>query len=187
MKPWEIIRIIIFTIMGAALMFLGQRLIYENQIIPIQKVPLDTWLGTDYTTASLSEDKVNGSDNLNDSDEVFNLVKNYNQQADFPDRVEVSETENSKAQRWTGGRKAPIFETNLTNRGEYWIINNQYLVPKPKQKINEHSYQTLSTFFKCDNYEENAADNMTLVKPAQVSLIDGEEKWQLEEMGSLQF
>lgn len=53
MKPWEIIRIIIFTIIGAALMFLGQRFIYENQIIPIQKVPVDTWVGTDYTTASL--------------------------------------------------------------------------------------------------------------------------------------
>jgi hypothetical protein len=53
MKPWEIIRIIIFSVIGAAIMFLGQRLIYENQIIPIQKVPLDTWLGTDYTTASL--------------------------------------------------------------------------------------------------------------------------------------
>ncbi len=53
MKPWEIIRIIIFNVIGAALMFLGQRLIYENQIIPIQKVPLDTWLGADYTTAAL--------------------------------------------------------------------------------------------------------------------------------------
>jgi hypothetical protein len=53
MKTWEIIRIIIFTVIGAALMFLGQRLIYENQIIPIQKVPVNTWLGTDYTTAAL--------------------------------------------------------------------------------------------------------------------------------------
>lgn len=53
MKPWEIIRIIIFSIIGAAVMFLGQRLIYENQIIPIQKVPLNTWLGTDYTTSAL--------------------------------------------------------------------------------------------------------------------------------------
>ena len=151
------------------------------------------YLSKTSVTETESENKVNEpdlpneSDNLNDNDEILNLVKNYNQQANFPDRIEVSETENSKAQRWTGGRKPPIFETNLTNRGEYWIINNQYLVPKPKQKINDHSYQTLSTFFKCDNYEENAADNMTLVKPAQVSLIDGEEKWQLEEMGSLQF
>jgi hypothetical protein len=53
MKPWEIIRIIIFSIIGAAIMFLGQRLIYENQIIPIQKVPVNTWLGADYTTAAL--------------------------------------------------------------------------------------------------------------------------------------
>ena len=132
-------------------------------------------------------DLPNKSDNLNDNDEVFNLVESYNQQVNFPDKIEVSETESSKAQRWTGGRKPAIFETNLTNRGEYWIINNQYLVPKPKQKINEYNYKTLSAFFECDNYEENAADNMTLVKPAQVSLIDGEEKWQLETTGSLQF
>ncbi|MEH2284790.1 MAG: hypothetical protein V7K90_26295 [Nostoc sp.] len=53
MKPWEIIRIIIFSVIGAALMFLGQRLVYENQIIPIQKIPFDTWLGSDYITAAL--------------------------------------------------------------------------------------------------------------------------------------
>lgn len=53
MKPWEIIRIIIFNIIGAVVMFLGQRFIYQNQIIPIQKVPLDAWLGADYTTAAL--------------------------------------------------------------------------------------------------------------------------------------
>jgi len=132
-------------------------------------------------------DLPNKSDNLNDNDEILNLVKNYNQQANFPDKIEVSETKNSKAQRWSGGRKPAIFEINLVNRGEYWIINNQYLVPNPKQKINEHNYKTLSALFECENYEENAANNMTLVKPAQVSLIDGEEKWQLETMGSLQF
>jgi len=135
-----------------------------------------------YTESNNEPDLSNNLDN-----EVFNLVKNYNQQANFPDRIEVSETESSKAQRWSGGQKPAIFEPNLTNRGEYWIINNQYLVPKPKQKINLYSYQVLSAFFECDNYEENAADNMTLVKPAQVSLIDGEEKWQLEEIGELQF
>jgi hypothetical protein len=53
MKPWEIVRIIIFTVIGAALMFLGQRLIYENQIVPIQKISLDSWLAADYTTAAL--------------------------------------------------------------------------------------------------------------------------------------
>lgn len=53
MKPWEIIRIIIFYIIGGALMFLGQRLIYENQIIPIQKVPVNEWLASDYTISAL--------------------------------------------------------------------------------------------------------------------------------------
>ena len=132
-------------------------------------------------------DLSNESDNFNDNDEILNLVKNYNQQANFPDRIEVYETKHSKENRWNGGQEPAIFETNLTSRGEYWIINNQYLVPKPNQKINQYSYKTLSAFFECENYEENAADNMTLVKPAQVSLIDGEEKWQLEKMGSLKF
>jgi DNA repair exonuclease SbcCD ATPase subunit len=144
-------------------------------------------------TETESENKVNKpdlsneSDNFNDNDEILNLVKNYNQQANFPDRIEVYETKHSKENRWNGGQEPAIFETNLTNRGEYWIINNQYLVPKPNQKINQYSYKTLSAFFECENYQENAADNMTLVKPAQVSLIDGEEKWQLETTGSLQF
>lgn len=54
MKSWEIIRIIIFNIIGAVLIFLGQRLIYQNQIIPIQKISVDAWLGHDYTTAALT-------------------------------------------------------------------------------------------------------------------------------------
>jgi hypothetical protein len=72
-------------------------------------------------------------------------------------------------------------------RGEYWIIDNKYLIPKPKHKIQEHNYETLATLFECYNYEPNGINNITLIKPAQVSLIDGEEKWQLEEIGILQF
>jgi hypothetical protein len=119
--------------------------------------------------------------------EVYDLVENYNQRADFPDKIEVSETEHSKSQRWGGSQEPAVFEPNYKGRGDYWIINNQYLVPKPKQKINEHSYKTISILFECFNYEQNATDNMTLIKPAKVSSINGEEKWQLEEMGTLEF
>ncbi|MEB3148238.1 MAG: hypothetical protein VKL60_04360 [Sphaerospermopsis sp.] len=119
--------------------------------------------------------------------EVYDLVENYNQHADFPDKIEVSETEHSKSRRWGGSQEPAVFEPNHKGRGDYWIINNQYLVPKPKQKINEHSYKTISILFECFNYEQNATDNMTLIKPAKVSSINGEEKWRLEEMGTLEF
>jgi hypothetical protein len=126
--------------------------------------------------------------NIQDA-EVYYLIENYNQHANFPDKIEVSETEQSKSQRWSGSQEPAVFEPNHKGRGDYWIIDNQYLVPKPKQKINEHSYKTISTLFECYNYEQNLTDNMTLIKPAKVSNINinGEEKWQLEEMGTLEF
>ncbi|MFM2060806.1 MAG: hypothetical protein RLZZ507_476 [Cyanobacteriota bacterium] len=134
------------------------------------------------------EELSNTTENINIHDsELYYLIENYNQQADFPDKIEVSETEYSKSRRWGGSQEAAVFEPNHKGRGDYWIINNQYLVPKPKQKINEHSYKTVSTLFECYNYEQNATDNMTLIKPAKVSNLHGEEKWQLEEMGTLEF
>lgn len=119
--------------------------------------------------------------------EVYDLVENYNKHADFRDKIEVSETQDSKSRRWGGSQEPAVFEPNHKGRGDYWIINNQYLVPNPKQKINEHSYETISILFECFNYEQNATDNMTLIKPAKVSSINGEEKWRLEEMGTLEF
>lgn len=53
MKPWEIIRIIIFSIVGAALMFWVQRWVYASKAIAIRDVPVDRWLGSDYTTSAL--------------------------------------------------------------------------------------------------------------------------------------
>lgn len=133
------------------------------------------------------EDLSNNNDYLIFDTEVYNLVENYNQHGDFPDKIEVSETEYSKSLRWSGSQEPAVFEPNHRGRGDYWIINNQYLVPKPKQKINEHSYQTISILFECFNYEQNPTDHMTLIKPAKVSSINGQEKWQLAEMGSLEF
>lgn len=131
--------------------------------------------------------EINRPSNWENSTINDDLVQNYNQEASFPDKIEVSETASSKEKRWAGSQEAPILELNHRGRGEYWIIDNQYLVPKPKLKINEHNYKTLAALFQCYNYENNATDNMSLIKPAKVRFIHGEEKWQLEEMGSLQF
>jgi len=127
------------------------------------------------------------NNNLWIDEEITNLVNKYNQQDEFIDKIEVSETENSKTQRWGGGRSPVIFERNNRSRGEYWIIDTKYLVPKPKQKINQNSYKTLAVLFEIHNYEPNSTDNIILIKPAKVSLIAGEEQWKLEETGIIQF
>ncbi|NJL84565.1 MAG: hypothetical protein HC890_19525 [Chloroflexaceae bacterium] len=53
MKPWEIIRIIIITIIGAVAMFWGQYSLYSTKIIFLGDVPVDRWLAADYTPAAL--------------------------------------------------------------------------------------------------------------------------------------
>ncbi len=53
MKSWQQ-RIIAFAFIGGIVMFLGQRVVYENQIVPIQQVPVDAWLASDYTNAALT-------------------------------------------------------------------------------------------------------------------------------------
>lgn len=141
--------------------------------------------GVTETDSSLLINEEIGS--FNDTQEATILAQDYNQQADFNDKIEVSETEYSKSQRWNGSQAAAIFERNTRGRGEYWIIDNKYLVPKPKQKINKNSYETLAVLFKIHNHEQNLTDNIMLLKPAQVCLINDEDKWHLEETGIIKF
>jgi len=53
MKPREVIRIIVLTTIGGMAMFLGQKLVYDNQIVPIQQIPVDAWLTSNYNTAAM--------------------------------------------------------------------------------------------------------------------------------------
>jgi hypothetical protein len=48
MKASEITRIIIFSLLGAAIMFFVQPWIYQNRIIRISDVELETWLQENY-------------------------------------------------------------------------------------------------------------------------------------------
>ncbi|BAZ91176.1 hypothetical protein [Cylindrospermopsis raciborskii] len=125
-----------------------------------------------------------------DDPEITSLVENYNNHAEFTDKIDVSETEESKSHRWSGGKDPAIFELNSRGRGDYWIIANQYLVPKLKHKINQHSYKTISVLFDFRNYDDNehvSLDDMMLVKPAKVIPIPNQEKWQLQDTGILEF
>ena len=122
---------------------------------------------------------------VNDTSEARRIVENYNQPIDFPDKLEVSETENSKYQRRTGNKSSAIFERS--KRGQYWVTNNSYLVPKRNEKINEYNYETVSIFFECINYDRRSTDNFTLMKPAKITSLNNEEKWQFEERGIIEF
>jgi hypothetical protein len=137
-----------------------------------------------------TDQKQSSDDYTIDDPQVISLVETYNSHGDFLDKIEVSETEDSKSHRWCGGKDLAIFEANHKSRGDYWIIDNQYLVPKYGQKINQHSYETISTLFECLNYHYNDSigfRSMILVKPAKVSPIHDQEKWKLQDTGTLQF
>ena len=85
------------------------------------------------------------------------------------------------------GQKITLEETR---RGSYWIIfekSSTYLVPKANLKINAHSYSNVQNLFQCDDYDETLSQDFKLKKAAKVSSIPGEEKWQLEDPGILQF
>ena len=55
MKPGEIIRIIIFTVLGLILMFWLQPLAYQNRFIPVTDYPggVDIWVGDNYFTSAV--------------------------------------------------------------------------------------------------------------------------------------
>ncbi|PSB04277.1 hypothetical protein [Merismopedia glauca] len=53
MKAGEIIRVIVFYLIGAILVFVGQPLLYRNGIIAVNDVPeVETWVSDYYTPAA---------------------------------------------------------------------------------------------------------------------------------------
>ncbi|MDZ7957866.1 MAG: hypothetical protein RMY34_08150 [Aulosira sp. DedQUE10] len=123
-------------------------------------------------------------ENVKNDKEATDLVEKYNQQFEFIDKIEVSETTDSKLHR-RDRESSPIFER--TNRGDYWLINNSYLVPKRNHKINQHSYETFSELFECKKYNQSFSGKFLLIKPAKVTCFHNEEIWQLEERGITEF
>ncbi|MEH2284793.1 MAG: hypothetical protein V7K90_26310 [Nostoc sp.] len=123
---------------------------------------------------------------LNNTPEAREIVEYYNQKqkVNFPEQVEVGETTESKAKRMDGIQSPPIFDDK--NRGDYWVINQKYLVPRRK-RFDTFSYQTLSTLFECRNHNQSSSGNFILIQPAKVTYLNTEEKWQFEERGIIEF
>jgi hypothetical protein len=122
---------------------------------------------------------------LNENPEYQELLDYYNNKEDFPNKIEIVETIESKSQRMNGNQINPIFERK--ERGDYLLINGTYLAPKYHHKINSHSYQTFSTLFECRNYEQSTKENFRLIKPGKVNWLNNQETWQLEERGIIEF
>ncbi|PPJ62906.1 hypothetical protein [Cuspidothrix issatschenkoi] len=120
----------------------------------------------------------------NDNPEALHLVKDYNQLKDFDYKIEVSETAESKSQRRDSSQSLPIFEVKV--RGDYWVINQKYLVPRRK-RFDTYSYETLSTLFECRKYNQSFSGNFILIKPGKVNSLNNQEIWQLEERGIIEF
>jgi Mg2+ and Co2+ transporter CorA len=115
------------------------------------------------------------------------LVNIYNKE---PKRLEgytteVSETQDSIRERRLDRSQAAVFEK--VRNGTYWILTVQdrkYLVPKGGMKFNQNNYETAQSFFECHGQPNG---KFKLLKPAIVSRIDGQDNWQITELGILVF
>jgi hypothetical protein len=78
-------------------------------------------------------------------------------------------------------------------RGMYWIVKDKfssslYLVPKPKARFCSDSLGYVEKIFDCKNHNPLEQQDWKLEKPAVVNAFETtEEKWSIQEKGSLLF
>ena len=65
--------------------------------------------------------------------------------------------------------------------------NYHYLVPSKSFRITDNNYKTVEGLFKFLNYQRGYAEKFELLKPAKVITLPGNQQWQLEERGILEF
>ncbi|MDZ8236288.1 MAG: hypothetical protein RMZ69_03775 [Nostoc sp. ChiQUE01a] len=120
---------------------------------------------------------------------VPNLLAAYNNDPGslFSKATEVNVTEESIDDKRLGSGDKAILEAKKA--GSYWILKEgktDYLVPKKHLTFNQHQYKTAQALFQCQGYQPSFRQKFHVLKPARVTPIYGD-KWQLEEMGSLEF
>ncbi|MFB2770956.1 hypothetical protein ACE1AT_16940 [Pelatocladus sp. BLCC-F211] len=119
------------------------------------------------------------------------IVQIYNQNSKSlnKDATEVSETTDSINQRRLGGHQSVTLEKVSKGKGNYWILPEQgflCLLPKGNLKINEYNYETVAALFDCHNYQSGYSNDFQLITPATVISV-GQDQWELQERGELQF
>ena len=123
---------------------------------------------------------------------IKELVREYNQNQELTSlatkMIEVSETQKSISDRSAGASQEVILEEKP--RGMYGIItqdNYHYLVPSKRFRITDSNYKTVEALFECRNYQKGYSERFELLKPATVITLPGNQQWQLEETGILEF
>jgi hypothetical protein len=123
--------------------------------------------------------------NTNLSSTESQLIQEYNSnpKALLKEVIEVNVRENSRM-----GSNQPIALEPKKN-GSYWVWESGgvcYLIPKYSLKINQYNFETIQYLFNCEGYSSNS-QGFKLLKPALVSSSDGNKKWQVSQLGILQF
>ena len=118
------------------------------------------------------------------------LVQTYNRdpRSSTQNAIEVSETQKSMSDRSLGISNTVTLENK--NRGSYAIVaegNINYLVPNKSLRITDSNYKTVQGLFECRGYKKGYSENFQLIKPATVYSLSGNQQWQLQERGILEF
>jgi BMFP domain-containing protein YqiC len=90
---------------------------------------------------------------------------------------------------WTSEQKVLILTE--AERGNYWILESEgicYVVPYYGKYFNQHSYQTLSTIFECENYTPDY-NNIQLLAAAIATKesVTNPQTWRIQTQGKLFF
>lgn len=51
---WDVIRIVVVSLIGAVMMFLVQPWLYQNGVIPLNDVEPETWVGDNYINGAFT-------------------------------------------------------------------------------------------------------------------------------------
>ena len=125
--------------------------------------------------------------NLNSIESHLIQEYNSNSKALLKEVIEVNVNEDSLNKNRLGSNQPIALEPKIN--GAYWVAQSggvYYLIPKYKLNINPYNFETIQYLFNCERYSSNY-QGFKLLKPAQVYSSDGGIKWQVSQLGILQF
>jgi len=125
--------------------------------------------------------------NLNSIESQLIQEYNSNHKALSKKVIEVNIKEDSLNKNRLGSNQPIALEPKIN--GAYWVWESGgvcYLIPRYSLKINQYNFETIQYLFNCKGYSSNSK-KFKLLKPAQVYSNDGGIKWQVSQLGILQF
>jgi hypothetical protein len=125
--------------------------------------------------------------NLNSIESHLIQEYNSNHKALLKEVIEVNIREDSLNKNRLGSSQPIALEPK--KNGSYWVAQSggvYYLIPKYKLGLNQYNFETIQYLFNCEGYSSNF-QGFKVKKPAQVYSTDGGGKWQVSQLGILEF